>query len=88
VIVTDYFMPNGDAQYLLSRLRTTPATENIPVIVLSGRQLNEVTIQSLMREICGHPGATQVLRKSQDTQALFESLQKFCGFEKGIEQYA
>jgi CheY-like chemotaxis protein len=83
VIVTDYFMPNGDAQYLLSRLRTEPATEKIPVIVLSGRQLNEVTVQSLKREICGHPGATQILRKSEDTQALFEALKKFCGFESG-----
>ena len=38
VIVTDYFMPNGDAQYLLAKLRTTAATANIPVIVLSGRE--------------------------------------------------
>jgi DNA-binding response OmpR family regulator len=30
VIVTDYYMPNGDAQYLLTRLRTTAATANIP----------------------------------------------------------
>jgi CheY-like chemotaxis protein len=82
VIVTDYFMPNGDAQYLLTRLRTTVATENIPVIVLSGRKLNEVTEQSLRREICGHPGATQILRKSQDTRALFEALKSFCGFER------
>jgi CheY-like chemotaxis protein len=83
-IVTDYFMPNGDAQYLLTRLRTTAATENIPVIVLSGRQLNEVTLQSLRREICGHPGAAQILRKSQDTHALFEALKKFCGFEREL----
>jgi len=82
VIVTDYFMPNGDAQYLLTRLRTTAATANIPVIVLSGRRLNEVTEQSLRREICGHPGATQILRKSHDTYVLFEALKKFCGFER------
>jgi CheY-like chemotaxis protein len=81
VIVTDYFMPNGDAQYLLTRLRTTAATQKIPLIVLSGRQLNEVTIQSLRREICGHPGAVQILRKSRDTHMLLEALQKFCGFE-------
>jgi CheY-like chemotaxis protein len=84
VIVTDYFMPNGDAQYLLTRLRTTAGTENIPVIVLSGRQLNEVTEQCLRREICGHPGATQILRKSQDTHALFEALRSFCGFEREL----
>jgi CheY-like chemotaxis protein len=82
VIVTDYFMPNGDAQYLLTRLRTTAATAEIPVIVLSGRQLNDVTVQSLRREICGHPGATEILKKSQDTHALFETLKKFCGFER------
>jgi CheY-like chemotaxis protein len=84
VIVTDYFMPNGDAQYLLTRLRATAATANIPVIVLSGQELNAVTVQSLRREICGHPGATEILRKSQDTYALFETLQKFCGFERAV----
>jgi DNA-binding response OmpR family regulator len=81
VIVTDYFMPDGDAQYLLTRLRTTAATRNIPVIVLSGRQLDEVTVRGLKREICGHPGVMRILTKSQDTHALFETLQKFCGFE-------
>jgi CheY-like chemotaxis protein len=84
VIVTDYFMPNGDAQYLLARLRTTAATENIPVIVLSGRQLNPVTMQNLRREICGHPGAAQILVKSLDTHVLFEALKNFCGFEQRL----
>jgi CheY-like chemotaxis protein len=86
VIVTDYFMPNGDAQYLLTKLRTTAATAGIPVIVFSGRQLSEVTMQSLRREICGHPGAAQILRKSEDTHALFEALRKFCGFERELSR--
>jgi CheY-like chemotaxis protein len=81
-IVTDYFMPNGDAQHLLTRLRTTTATENVPVIVLTGRHLSEVTQQNLRREICGHPGASLVIRKSMDTSELFNALQKFCGFER------
>jgi CheY-like chemotaxis protein len=80
-VVTDFFMPNGDAQYLLTRLRTNEATSKIPVIVFSGRQLNESTVQGLGREICGHPGAAHILRKSEDCFALFETLQKFCGFE-------
>jgi CheY-like chemotaxis protein len=84
VIVTDYFMPNGDAQYLLTKLRTNVATENVPVIVLSGQQLNKAAVQNLQREISGHPGAAQILRKSQDTYALFETLKKFCGFEKDV----
>jgi CheY-like chemotaxis protein len=82
VIIADYAMRNGDAQYLLSRLRTTPATENVPVIVLTGQQLSEVTEQVLMREICGHPGAARILKKpSMDTSELFEALQKYCAFE-------
>jgi CheY-like chemotaxis protein len=81
VIITDYFMPDGDAQYLLTRLRTTEATANIPVIVMSGRQLNDMTVQNLKREICGHPGAAHILRKSGDNFPLFETLRKYCGFE-------
>jgi CheY-like chemotaxis protein len=81
-IVTDYFMPNGDALYLLTKLRTTAATQNVPVIVYSGRQLNEVTLQILRREICGHSGATQILRKTHDIDALVQALEKFCGFQR------
>lgn len=82
VILADYSMPNGDAQYLLSKLRTTAVTANIPVIVLSDELLDEVHQQPLRREICGNPGAVRVLQKSQQTDELFEELQKFCGFEK------
>ncbi len=82
VIITDNFMPDGDAQYLLYRLRSTPATENIPVFVISARKLSELTEQSLKREIGGRPGALRIFTKSFDTHELFEALQKYCGFAK------
>ena len=82
VVITDNFMPDGDAQYLLYRLRGTPATENIPVFVISGQALNELTEQNLRREICGRPGAAQIFKKSFDTHELFGALQQYCGFEK------
>lgn len=81
IIVADYSMPNGGAQYLLTKLRTTPATRNIPLIVLSDRPLDEAPRQVLEREICGGPGAVRVLEKSLQTEELFAELQKFCGFE-------
>ena len=81
VIVTDYHMPNGDALYFLTKLRAEKVTSAIPVIVLSGRVLSDQMDQRLRREICGRPGAAHVLCKSEDTSALFETLQKFCGFE-------
>ncbi len=82
VIICDNYMPDGDAQHLLHRLRSTPATENIPVIVVSGKAVNDLTEQTLRREICNHPGALRVFAKSFDTKELFDVLQKFCGFER------
>ncbi len=81
VIISDYFMPNGGVPYLLSRLRTTPATQNIPVFVLTGRILDDMTKDSLMREVCGKPGAARIFKKSFDTDEFFGALQKLCGFE-------
>ncbi len=81
VIIADNYMPNGDAQYLLGRLRSTPVTGNIPVIVISGQQLDEVAQQNLKREICGRPGAAHIFKKSFDTDELFEALKKYCGFD-------
>ncbi len=80
-IIADYFMPAGDPFYLLWRLRTTPATAVVPVLILSGRKLDNWTEQNLKREICGHPGAAGIFRKSFDTNELFDALQKYCGFE-------
>jgi CheY-like chemotaxis protein len=82
VIICDYFMPNGDALYLLSRLRGTLATESMPVFVLSGRLLDDPTRDILAREICGRPGAARIFRKSFDTQELFEALQEHCSFKR------
>jgi CheY-like chemotaxis protein len=82
VIIADNFMPDGDAQYLLYRLRSTTETENIPVFVISGRDLSEPTQQSLKRAISGRPGALRIFRKSFDTGELFEALQTYCGFTR------
>ncbi|THD57495.1 MAG: response regulator [Bradyrhizobium sp.] len=85
VIVSDYCMPNGDAEYLLTRLRNVPETRNIPVIVQSGRRLNDAIKQRLRREICGQPGAARILRKSADARELFEVLQRLCGFASDLD---
>jgi CheY-like chemotaxis protein len=80
VIITDYFMPNGDVYFLLGRLRTTVETANIPVFVWTGRQLGETIENELVREVCGHPGVARVFRKTFDTDELFGALQGICAF--------
>jgi CheY-like chemotaxis protein len=80
VIVSDYFMKNGGAEYLLTRLRVVPETSNIPVIVHNARTLDDLTKQRLRREINGQPGAARILRKSLGAIELLEAIQRFCGF--------
>ena len=80
VIITDNFMPDGGAQYLLYRLRAAPATAAIPVFVISARKLSALDEQTLKREISGRPGALQVFPKSFETDELFDALRKFCSF--------
>jgi CheY-like chemotaxis protein len=71
---------NGDAQYLLTRLRSTAATESVPVFVMSEDRFDEVTEASLKRDVCGRPGATRHFRKPLDIEELFPALEKFCAF--------
>lgn len=85
VIVADYCMPNGNAEYLLARLRNTPETRSIPVIVQTGRRLDDVTRQRLWRQNSGLPGATRILQKSFNAQELFEALQRLCGFATDLD---
>ncbi len=80
VIITDYFMPNGDVYFLLGRLRTAVETANIPVFLWTGRQLSQTIENELVREVCGHPGIARVFRKAFDTDELFGALQSICAF--------
>jgi CheY-like chemotaxis protein len=80
VIVTEYVISNGNALYLLRRLRATPATAKIPVLVMAASDLNETTKSELKREVRGQPGVERFLVKSSNTDELFAALQKFCAF--------
>ncbi|UFZ06057.1 response regulator [Bradyrhizobium ontarionense] len=85
VIIADYAMPNGDAEYLLTKLRSTPETSTIPVIVQSARSLSNTVRRRLEGSISGYPGAARVLRKSADVGELFDVLQRLCGFSYNLE---
>jgi CheY-like chemotaxis protein len=85
VIVADYDMPNSNAEYLLERLRSTPQTRSIPLIVQSGRRLSDPIRRRLREPVCGQPGATRILRKSADAHELFDALQRWCGFSRDLD---
>lgn len=80
VIVADFCMPKGDAKYLLTKLRNTPETGTIPVIVQTGRRLSNPVKRKLREDIDGRPGAARILMKSFDSRELHEALRRYCGF--------
>jgi CheY-like chemotaxis protein len=82
VIVAENSMPDGDAHFLLHRLRAEPVTAAIPVVVISAARLSDIEEQDLKREISGRPGACAILHKSFDPAELFEVLRKYCSFKK------
>jgi DNA-binding response OmpR family regulator len=47
VIITDLSMPDGEGNYLVHRLKFNPATESIPILVLTGRDNPAVRRQML-----------------------------------------
>lgn len=78
VILSDYFMPGGDVNFLLWRLRSTPETEKIPLFVMSGRRLDEPTEANLWKSVCGWPGVARIFRKPFEFQELFDALKRYC----------
>jgi two-component system alkaline phosphatase synthesis response regulator PhoP len=67
-IILDQEMPDGNGEYLLRRLKESPATEGIPVIVLTGQK-----DQALARRMY-NLGAARFLTKPVDWDDLWEEL--------------
>jgi DNA-binding response OmpR family regulator len=75
-IILDQEMPDGNGEYILRRLKESPVTELIPVIVLTGR-----TDQALARRMY-NLGAARFLTKPVDWKNLWAELQPFVDRER------
>lgn len=76
-IITDYCMPREYGTYLLRRLREESGLSDIPVIVVSGRDLAgrpKEEADEGMDRLLEQLGAECVLRKPLDWQGLYEAL--------------
>ena len=78
VVIADYGMPEGGGHYLLWRLKSTEATQHIPIIIITGQRLEPGTDSPLTRETKGRGGAVALLRKPLDNNALFAELGRHC----------
>lgn len=71
VIITDLVMPDGDGNYIFSRLQEHPLTREVPVIVLTGQHNS-----GLRRQLLGM-GAAAYLTKPIDFKLLLDTLRKY-----------
>jgi CheY-like chemotaxis protein len=78
VIISDCLMPSADINFLLWRLRSTPTTESIPVLAITGSDLDAADSEALRRGPFGRRGVDQIFRKPLDVDALFLGIQKYC----------
>jgi DNA-binding response OmpR family regulator len=68
-IIMDYTMPEGQGNYVVSRLQQHSLTQNIPIIVLTGRK-NDHSIRRAMLNL----GVASFLTKPLDFEALVTAL--------------
>ncbi len=68
-IILDYELPQGNGDYVLRRLKESPVTVDIPVIMLTGR--HEAAIERQVRAL----GASEFLTKPLDWKRLRAALQ-------------
>ena len=76
-IILDYELPEGNGDYVLRRLKESPATCKIPVIVLTGRR--EANIERQMRSL----GASEFLTKPLVWPRLRAALETHLGTHAG-----
>ena len=81
VILSDYFMPDADINFLLWRLRSTPAMERIPVLAMSGKTLDSMTAVSLIKGYFGYRGVERIFSKPLDIDELFSEIKRHCALD-------
>ena len=79
VIVTDYNMPEGSGDYLLSRLKANLSTRDTPVVVVTGRTFGGRKDYAVERDMLGRRGAAAYLIKPLNLDALVEVVQRHAG---------
>lgn len=82
VIITDYMMPGSSGDYLIQRLRTCPATQHIPVIMITGKTYDGGNEDiGLKRRITGQEGVVAYLQKPIEFEELYDVLRKTLGLD-------
>ena len=76
LIITEYDMEGGSGHYLLSRVKGSPSTQHIPVIVYTGTTLSKGEEFAIQRDLRGRGQAAAFLKKSANSADLMAEVRK------------
>ncbi|MGB3023122.1 MAG: response regulator [Methyloceanibacter sp.] len=76
LIITDYNMEEGSGHYLLSRIKSSPSTQHIPVIVYTGTPLSKGEEFAVQRDLLGRGQAVAFVTKANDQTDLMAEIRK------------
>ena len=88
IIVTDYSMPDGNAEYFFNQLRQQPSLRDTPVIVLTGWTFEGRTDTAHRRDMTGRFGAVAYLQKPVEFDRLVTELRKHCKIQPQASEEA
>jgi CheY-like chemotaxis protein len=77
VVITDYNMQQGSGHYLLSRIKSNPSVQHIPVIVFTGETVTERELHPIERDLRGRGQAAAFITKAHSTTALIEQIKRY-----------
>jgi CheY-like chemotaxis protein len=76
LVITDFNMQQGSGNYLLSRIKSNPSVQHIPVIIFTGETLADGQISAIERDLRGRGQAAAFVTKAHDTTALMEQIRR------------
>jgi len=77
MIVAAHNLPDGNAERLLWKLRSSPRTRQLPVFIMA-QTLAKYTEDNLKREVAGVAGAAGFFTKPLDAEAFYPAIERYC----------
>jgi CheY-like chemotaxis protein len=77
LVITDYNMQQGSGHYLLSRIKSNPSVQHIPVIVFTGETITDRELHPIERDLRGRGEAAAFITKAHTTTALMEQIRRY-----------
>jgi CheY-like chemotaxis protein len=82
LVMTDYNMDQGSGHYLLSRIKSTPSVQHIPVIIFTGQTISDGEQHAIRRDLRGRGQAAAFIAKRMSPSALVNEIARFIPLRK------